>query len=241
MQIAIIGYGKMGKTIESLARERGHQIAVCIDADSTADEWKKAAQADVAIEFTNPTSAPLNIKKCLEIGLPVVSGSTGWYGQLSSIEDLVSQHSGALLHASNFSIGVNIFMEVNRVLAGLMNSQGQYDVTLSETHHTEKLDAPSGTAITLAEQIIEVLDRKDNWIEGAPAQDNELLIAAHRKADVKGTHEIKYTSVVDEIELIHRAHSRDGFALGAITAAEWLVGKKGTYTMKDVLKLNQNT
>lgn len=240
MQIAIIGYGKMGETIEALSRERGHQIAVCIDADSTGDEWKKAEQADVAIEFTNPTAAPLNIKKCLQLGLPVVSGSTGWYEKLSDIEALVSKHNGALLYASNFSIGVNIFMEVNRVLASLMNGHTQYEVTLSETHHTEKLDAPSGTAITLAEQTIEALDRKNKWVEGIQEQDNELLITAHRKADVKGTHKIKYTSDVDEVELIHRAHSRNGFALGALTGAEWLVGKKGTYTMKDVLKLNQH-
>lgn len=240
MQIAIIGYGKMGKTIEALAPAQGHSIAVRIDEGASADDWKRAKNADVAIEFTNPTAAPENIKKCIELGLPVVSGSTGWYGELPSIKERVDEKNGSLLYASNFSIGVNIFMEINRVLAALMNRHAQYSASIAETHHTEKVDAPSGTAITLAEQILELLDRKTQWVEGSEAQDEDLLITAHRKADVKGTHKIKYTSDVDEIELIHRAHSRDGFALGAITGAQWLVGKTGVYSMKDVLKLNQH-
>ncbi len=238
MNIALIGYGKMGKTIDELATRQGHRIVARIDRQSGNHVLPE--KCDVAIEFTNPESAPGNISACIDQNIPVVTGSTGWYKKLPEIIQLTEQKNGALLYSSNFSIGVNLFMEVNRVLAQLMNTQRQYDVSVSETHHTEKLDSPSGTAITLAEEIVRNLERKHDWTDQLKKEDGKLFITAHRESGVPGTHKILYHSVVDEIELIHRAKNRSGFANGAISAAEWLRGKKGVFTMKDVLNLNQN-
>lgn len=240
MNIALIGYGKMGKTIDRLATAKGHKIVGRMDA-SNKDQWAVLAQADVAIEFTNPDAAPDNISACLERGCPIVTGSTGWYATLPALCELAKKSNGALLYASNFSIGVNLFMEVNRQLAGLMDGQNQYSVELSETHHTEKRDAPSGTAITLAEGILEELERKTRWVNAPSHKDEELPVISHREPDVPGTHTVKYHSEIDEIKIEHRAHNRDGFALGAIAAAEWLMGKTGVFTMKDVLNLNQHS
>ncbi len=236
MKIALIGYGKMGKAIEAVAKEASHQIVARID-DGASDQWPLLTEADVAIEFTQPHAARENIMRCLEAQVPIVVGTTGWYAHLAEISALVEQHNGALLHASNFSIGVNIFMEVNRILATLMNTQSQYNVSLSETHHTEKLDTPSGTAITLAEDIISAMHRKTKWVNDKTTESERIEILSHRVPNVPGTHVIKYQSEIDDIELIHTAKSRAGFARGAVTAAEWLSCKKGVFTMKDVLNL----
>lgn len=230
----------MGKTIEKLATKAGHEI-VSRMTSSDAGNWDVLKGADVAIEFTHPEAAPANIKACLERQLPVVIGTTGWYDQLSGIIKQTEQKNGSLLYASNFSIGVNLFMEINRALAAMINDQPQFNVRMSETHHTEKRDAPSGTAITLAEDIIRQIDRKSQWVKAAEETPGDLEIISHREPGVYGTHEITYDSEIDEIELIHRAKSREGFAQGALAAAEWLHNKKGVYTMKDVLNLNQRS
>ena len=240
MKIAIVGYGKMGKTIERLALGQGHEITARMTSEHQG-QWDLLEGSDVAIEFTNPQSAPENILACHDRNIPIVTGSTGWHEKLNEISKETEARNGALLYASNFSIGVNIFMEINRQLAVFMNSQNQYDVELSETHHTQKLDTPSGTAITLAEDTLQKIDRKRNWINQQSEKPGELSVISHRKPDVPGTHEINYQSDIDEIELIHRAKSRDGFAQGAIEAAQWLIGKKGVFTMQDVLNLNQRT
>ncbi len=239
MNIALIGYGKMGKAIDELATKQGHHIVARFDKQD-AEQLIFPENTDVAIEFTNPVAAPGNIIACLDQKIPVVCGSTGWYKKLPEVIRHVEQTEGALLYSSNFSIGVNIFMEVNRALALLMNRQLQYDVSVSETHHTEKLDSPSGTAITLAEEILRNIDRKQHWSDRPENKAEELLITAYREPGVPGTHHILYQSDVDEIELIHRAKSRTGFASGAISGAAWLLGKKGVFTMKDVLNLNQH-
>lgn len=237
MQIALIGYGKMGKTIESLAAAAGHDVVARINSADSGD-WKAAKSADVAIEFTNPNAVVPNLERCLEIGLPVVTGSTGWYDQLPAVSKHFIEETGALLYASNFSIGVNLVMEINRKLATLMNTLPEYKVTMNETHHTQKLDAPSGTAITLANEMIERLDRKTKWINEASDENEILPIVSFREADVPGTHTVTYTSDCDEIQLTHRAFNRSGFARGALLAAEWLVGKHGIFTLQDVLHLN---
>ena len=194
------------------------------------------AEADVAIEFTAPESAFDNVKRCLEFGVPVVSGSTGWNQHLDEAKEYCRQQDSAFLHASNFSIGVNIFFQVNKLLARLMASQPEYDVQLKEIHHTQKKDAPSGTAVTLAEQVIENMDRKNGWVLGPAQQPEELSIISERIDPAPGTHYVRYTSAVDEIEIVHTAHNRKGFALGAVLAAEFLAGKKGIFSMEDVLK-----
>jgi len=240
MKIAIVGYGKMGKTIERLARDQGHEITARMTSEHKG-QWDLLKVADVAIEFTNPQSAPENILACHERNIPIVTGSTGWHEKLDEISAETKTRNGALLYASNFSIGVNIFMEINRQLAEYMNSQSQYDVELSETHHTQKLDTPSGTAITLAEDVLRKIDRKKSWVNQPSEKPEELSVTSHRTPEVPGTHEVIYQSDIDEIELIHRAKSRDGFAQGAIEAAQWLIGKKGVFTMQDVLNLNQRS
>ena len=236
MKIALIGYGKMGHMIEEIAVQRGHQIVLKIHIDNTEDFTKQNTEvADVAIEFTAPESAFANVKRCLDFGIPVVSGSTGWNKHIPEAKDYCLQKGGAFLHTSNFSIGVNIFFQLNKLLARLMATQPGYEVELKEIHHTQKLDSPSGTAVTLAEQVIQNIGRKKAWVNEPAHSPEELSIISERVDPAPGTHHVKYTSEVDDIEIIHTAHSRKGFALGAVLAAEFLAGKKGVFTMDDVL------
>ena len=238
MKIALIGYGKMGKAIESIALNKGHEIVLKIDIQNNQDFTEAAIQkADVAIEFTGPHSAYENVKKCIAWGIPVVSGSTGWLDQWKEIKDLCDEKNGTLIYSSNYSIGVNLFFELNKQLAQLMQPYNSYDVSMTEVHHTEKKDAPSGTAISLAEQILTHLGRKNKWVNSASANSNELVIQSERMDPAPGTHMIKYSSEVDDIEIIHTAHTRVGFASGAVLAAEFAFEKKGIFTMKDVLGL----
>jgi len=238
MKIALIGYGKMGKAIEEIAVNRGHQVVLKIDEDNLADLSKKNLEkADVAIEFTGPRSAYENVKKALEFDIPLVCGSTGWLERLDEIKKLCVERNGSFIYASNYSVGVNIFFEVNKKLAALMASQKDYEVQVTEIHHTQKKDAPSGTAITIAEQILEKLNRKKNWVNHISDNVDELEIISERIDPAAGTHKIKYSSAVDDIEIIHTAHSRQGFALGAVLAAEYIHNKKGIFSMKDVLGL----
>ncbi len=239
MKIALIGYGKMGKAIEAIALEQHHEVVLKIDVDNAADfTAEKMALADVAIEFTGPHSAVENILKCLSFGIPVVSGSTGWLDQWEKVANYCSEHNGTLIYSSNYSIGVNLFFEVNKYLARLMEQYPSYDVLLKEIHHTQKKDAPSGTAISLAEQVLQGLSRKTNWTNDAVTPNSNLLAIESERIDpAPGTHHVKYTSAIDDIEIIHTAHNRTGFAGGAVTAAEFAIGKKGIYTMKEVLGL----
>ncbi len=238
MKIVLIGYGKMGKIIEGIAIERGHSVVLKIDADNLADFNKGNLQkADAAIEFTQPESAFENISKCLEFGIPVVSGTTGWTERLEEIKKKCAKEKGAMLYTSNFSIGVNIFFDINSRLAALMQPHKEYDVTLEEIHHTQKKDAPSGTAISLAEQILQKISRKKKWVNQETGKSDELAIISKRIDPAPGTHVVKYSSEIDDIEIIHTAHSRKGFALGAVLAAEYVVGKQGFFSMKDVLGL----
>jgi len=238
MKIALIGYGKMGKAIESIALSKGHEIVLKIDIQNNQDFTEAALQkADVAIEFTGPHSAFENVKKCIAWGVPVVSGSTGWLDQWAEIKDLCAEKTGTLIYSSNYSIGVNLFFELNKQLAQLMESYDSYDVSMTEVHHTEKKDAPSGTAISLAEQILTNLGRKNKWVNAASGNSNELVIQSERIDPAPGTHIVKYSSEVDDIEIIHTAHTRVGFASGAVLAAEFAFEKKGIFTMKDVLGL----
>ncbi|RYZ19931.1 MAG: 4-hydroxy-tetrahydrodipicolinate reductase [Chitinophagaceae bacterium] len=236
MKIALIGYGKMGQLIDRIAQERGHDVVLRIHLDNR-DEFtqENLRQADVAIEFTGPGSAFANVRQCLEWGVPVVSGSTGWNEQLGEAARIATDNDSAFLHASNFSIGVNLFFEVNKLLARLMNGQPQYEVELKEIHHTAKLDAPSGTAVTLAEQVLAALDRKDQWVKETASAPTDLVIRSERTDPAPGTHHVRYTSPIDDIEIIHTAHNREGFATGAVQAAEFLAGKKGVFRMSDVL------
>lgn len=230
MKIALLGYGKMGKTIERLAQERGHEIIFRIKDDIAAYDLKKA---DVAIDFSIPDAAFQNITTCFEQQVPVISGTTGWLDRYQEAVKLCEQNDGAFIYASNFSLGVNLFFELNKKLAAMMKNFPEYSVDIEEIHHTQKLDAPSGTAITLAEQIIENSGKKGWKLEGA--SEDEIPVTAKRIENVPGTHVVSYKSSVDTINIEHIAHSRDGFALGAIIAAEWLQNKKGVYSMKDVL------
>ena len=229
MKIALLGYGKMGKTIERIAQERGHEIVLRVDAPGDYD----LSVAEVAIEFSTPQSAFANISRALSLGLPTVAGTTGWLEHYTDAVTLCKEHEAAFLYASNFSIGVNIFFELNKTLAQLMRKYPEYAVAIEEIHHTQKLDAPSGTAITLAQEIIEQTD-KVGWELGETTEDKSP-ITAKRIENVPGTHIVTYKSVVDTLEIKHTAHSRDGFALGAVLAAEWIIGKKGVFSMKDVL------
>ena len=240
MNIALIGYGKMGHTIERIARERGHSITLRITSanrnEMTADNLK---QADVAIEFTKPESARENVLLCLGAGTSVVCGTTGWNEHVAEAKAAATANHTSFLQASNFSIGVNIFFEVNKLLAKLMNGHPEYAITIEETHHTQKKDAPSGTAITLAEQVIDNLDSKQHWALNEANTADTFPIIAHRIENVPGTHNIKYSSPIDDIEIIHTAHNRDGFALGAVLAAEYIAAKQGVFTMKDVLGITK--
>lgn len=236
MNIALLGYGKMGKAIEEIALQKGHTITLKIDdqnlEDLTIGNLKKA---DVAIEFTGPQSAVKNILLCFQAGVPVVCGTTGWLAQMDLVYEKCKEQNGTFLYASNFSIGVNIFFELNKKLAVLMSKQTNYNISMEEIHHTEKKDAPSGTAITLAEAIIEISTQKSNWVNSSTENKNELAIISKRIDPAAGTHAVKYTSEVDDIEIIHTAHNRKGFAAGALLAAEFIHDKKGIFNMKDVL------
>lgn len=238
MNIALIGYGKMGKAIEEIALQRGHKIVLKIDENNLGDFTKQnITKAGVAIEFTSPHTAVGNIKKTIGFGVPLVCGSTGWTEQMEDINKLVGDKNGTFLYASNFSVGVNIFFEVNKKLAALMAPHKDYEVILEETHHTQKKDAPSGTAITLAEQILKELSRKKQWVNDLSDHPEDLEIISQREDPAPGTHSVKYSSAVDTIEIIHTAHNRMGFALGAVLAAEFINGKKGIFSMKEVLGL----
>lgn len=233
MKIALFGYGKMGKTIERLALKRGHIIVAKIDKDGVDGNIN---QADVAIDFSLPNVAYKNIVKSFDRGLPIVSGTTGWLDKYEDVISICKKKEGAFIYASNFSLGVNLFFELNNKLARMMSKFEEYDINLEEIHHTQKLDAPSGTAITLAEGIIENTS-KESWELDVSKQDNQIPIVAKRIESVPGTHSVFYESDVDQIEIKHLAKNRDGFALGAIVAAEWLKDKKGVYSMKDVLEI----
>ena len=236
MLIALIGYGKMGKAIEATALLRNHEIVLKIDENNLDDFTKEnLSKAEVAIEFTGPQSAFENVKKAIEWGTPVVCGSTGWTERMDEIKKYCKQKNGSFIYASNFSIGVNIFFELNKKLSSLMSSHPDYFVSMEEIHHTQKKDAPSGTAITLAEQIIENIPLKNKWVNEQSKNPEELPIISKRIDPAAGTHSIKYSSAVDDIEIIHTAHNRQGFAAGAVLAAEFIRDKKGIFFMKDVL------
>jgi 4-hydroxy-tetrahydrodipicolinate reductase len=235
MKIVLIGYGKMGKTIERIAQSRGHEIAGRIDVGDDITLFDKSA--DVAIEFTQPEAAVHNLKACFEKGIPVVCGTTGWLKHKDEIEKQCLSKNGTLLYSSNFSLGVNLFFKLNEYLAKLMDRYSQYEVSIDETHHTQKKDAPSGTAITLAQGAMKNLKRKKEWSLEVTGNPDTLVINSFRIDPAPGTHVVRYSSEVDEIEITHTAHSREGFALGAVLVAEWLAGKKGIYTMDDFLQL----
>ena len=238
MKIALIGYGKMGKAIEKLALAKGHQITAIVDSKNSIENTN-FDDVDVAIEFTRPELAVKHMNFCLEIGLPIIVGTTAWQNDLIKITENVSKCNGALLHASNFSIGVNLFFEMNKKLAQIMEAHPAYKLEMTEIHHTQKLDKPSGTAVTLAEEIIEQNTNYKHWRlaeNNELENENEFSIHALREENVPGTHIINYSSPIDSIQMQHIAHTRDGFALGAILAAEWIKNKKGIFTMKDVLQ-----
>lgn len=236
MKIALIGYGKMGRAIEEQAIARNHEIVLKINTANLHDFTKEnLAAADVAIEFTGPHTAFENVAQCLRWGVPVVTGSTGWNQQLATARALCESQNGAFLHASNFSVGVNIFFEVNKLLAQLMAHRPEYDVTLKEIHHTQKKDAPSGTAVTLADQVLQQLQRKTTWENHKSNDPEKLSIISERTDPAPGTHYVTYNSPVDSIEIVHTAHNREGFAQGAVLAAEFISDKKGIFSMKDVL------
>jgi 4-hydroxy-tetrahydrodipicolinate reductase len=238
LKIALIGYGKMGKAIEEIALQKGHEIVLKITSANILDFTKEnLQQCDVAIEFTNPEAVANNLRICMDAAVPVVCGSTGWGGEEDAIRNYCIEKNGTLLYASNFSIGVNIFFEINKKLAALMAKQNTYKVSVEEIHHTQKKDAPSGTAISIAQQIINNRTDKDKWVLGETSDINELSIISKRIDPAPGTHVVKYSSAIDDIEITHTAHSRKGFASGALFAAEFLAGKKGIFSMKDVLQI----
>ncbi len=242
MRIAILGYGKMGRIIEQFATERGHEIVLKVNVDNTEDlTLVNLKKADVAIDFSTPDAALSNIELCFDAGVPIVVGTTGWYGHLQTVKNKCVEGNNTLLYASNFSIGVNVFFFVNKVLAKIMNRYPQYEVQVEEIHHIQKLDSPSGTAMTISEGILSELDRKNEWVneligsvEEFIVKPDQLLIESHRIEDVPGTHTVIYSSEVDDIEFKHKAHNRAGFALGAVLAAEWLENKTGFYTITDM-------
>jgi 4-hydroxy-tetrahydrodipicolinate reductase len=233
MNIALLGYGKMGKVIEGIALERGHQIVLKSSSNTTTLDL---SNVDIAIDFSIPDAAVNNISTCLNNNVPVISGTTGWLDKYQDIEKLCHEKNGAFIYSSNFSMGVNVFFELNIHLAKMMSQLKQYNVGIEEIHHTQKLDAPSGTAISLAESIIEN-SNKTSWALDDKTENHQIPIVAKRIENVPGTHHIKYSSNIDTIEIKHTAHNRNGFALGAVIASEWLLGKKGIYAMKDVLGL----
>ncbi|MHA8052123.1 4-hydroxy-tetrahydrodipicolinate reductase [Aquirufa sp. OSTEICH-129A] len=239
MRIVLIGYGKMGKEIERIALNRGHQIIAKIDIDNPNDLLGLSKQdVDVAIEFSNPQSAYANILICLEKQIPIVCGTTGWLEKKAEVEELTKKYDSTFFYASNYSIGVNLFFALNKHLAKLMAPHSQYEIYTNEIHHTEKKDSPSGTAITIAEGIIEAFPNKDSWVNNEIPQSNQVAIWSQRESTKPGTHTVKYISKVDQIEMTHEAFSREGFALGAVIAAEWVKDKKGVLGMDDMLKLD---
>lgn len=236
MNILLIGYGKMGKIVKKIAQERNHNIAYTIDNEK---DWKglDETKIDVAIDFSTPYIVVDNIVECFNRHIPIVVGTTGWYGRLKELRELAEKEQRGLFVASNFSVGMFIFNKINEELSKLMNTQTSYDVSIEEIHHTEKLDAPSGTAITLAETIIDNLDRKTNWVlDPDKGKTDSLRVKSKRIGEVPGTHTITYSSGVDDIIITHQAHNRTGWALGSILAAEFMIGKKGFYNMKDLIK-----
>ena len=238
MKIALIGYGKMGKAIEEIAVAKGHEIVLKIDIQNAADFTKEnIAKADVAIEFTGPHSAFNNVMKCLAFNIPVICGSTGWLEKWGEVTQYCEAQKGTLIYASNYSIGVNLFFELNNFLASLMSKHPDYNVTLEEIHHTQKKDAPSGTAITLAEQVLNHISTKKIWVNHLSNNPDELAIISERIDPAPGTHKIKYSSPIDDIEIVHTAHNRIGFAGGAVLAAEFAVNHQGIFGMKQVLGL----
>jgi len=233
MKIGIIGYGKMGKAIERIALDSGHEIVAILDEnDESFDTLKKA---DVAIEFTSPSSAFNNLKKCIDVGVPVLSGTTGWLDQQPALIKYCKEHDGTYFYASNYSIGVNLFFKINELVAELMNSHTEYQPHVEEIHHVHKKDSPSGTGITLAERMLKHLTNKKNWLEGDSTNSEDLSIYSKREGEVPGTHSAVYASEMDNITLTHTAYTRDSFALGAIKVAEWLKNKKGILTMSDFM------
>lgn len=241
MNIALLGYGKMGREIEKIALERGHTVGLKVGSKEASFTVQDLQGHDLAIEFSRPGTATANIHKCLEAGIPAVVGTTGWYDDFEAISQAVQEQEGALFHATNFSIGVNLFFQINQRLARLMNDWSSYAPSMEEIHHVHKLDSPSGTAITLAEQIIAQLDRKSAWAEDRPAKEDEVQIEARREAEVPGTHSIRYQSEIDTITITHEAHNRKGFATGAVLAAEWVLGKTGIFTMNNLLDLHPDS
>lgn len=239
MNIALIGYGKMGKVIEEIATSRGHEIVARCNSESPIEEVD-FSKVDVAIEFTAPELAVHHIEYCVDHQTPIVVGTTAWNDQLPEVKNYVGEKKGALLYASNFSIGVNIFFDINRRLAALMEPHSDsYSASLEETHHTQKLDAPSGTAITLANEMMFSNNKLSSWVhkeeEKPQVNPGQIALTSYRREGVPGTHTIRYESEIDTIEIKHTAHNRKGFALGSVIAAEWLYGKKGVFTMKDII------
>lgn len=238
MKIALIGYGKMGKEIEKIAVSRGHEVNLIIDINNAEDlTVENLRKSDVAIEFTIPGSAVKNYYTCFEAGIPVVSGTTGWLSKKEEVYKKCAETNGTFFYGSNFSVGVNLFFELNKKLAELMAQRPEYNVEMTEVHHTQKLDAPSGTAISLAEDIIEILPAKKNWVNDKKPAEDEMNIHSERRGEVPGIHTIKYDSDVDFIEITHSAKSRKGFALGAVLAAEFCMDHKGILSMKDLLNI----
>ena len=238
MKIALIGYGKMGKTIEQIALNRGHEIVLKIDINNQHDlTIENLQKADAVIEFTIPSSAISNYNICFEAGVPVVSGTTGWLDRKDEVVAEINKKNGTFFYASNFSLGVNLFFALNKKLAALMANRPEYNISMEEVHHTQKLDAPSGTAITLAEELFDNHPGKKSWTLENPTTSDQMQITAIREGQVPGIHRIKYESEVDYIEIEHSAKSRHGFALGAVLAAEFCYGKKGLLTMNDLLNL----
>lgn len=248
MKILILGYGKMGQLIEKFAVKRGHEISLIIDKDNRESiSANDISGADVAIDFSEPAAALDNIHLCFDANVPIVVGTTGWHNYLDEVKSLCLDENQTMLYGSNFSIGVNVFFHINKLLAKAMNPYKQYDVQVEEIHHIHKLDAPSGTAITIAEGIIDGLDNKTKWVndvigegEEVIPKPDELLVESHRIEEVPGTHTVLYSSEVDQIEFKHTAHSRAGFALGAIIAAEWLQGKKGFYQVTEMFDFSNS-
>lgn len=235
MKTAIIGYGKMGREIEKILRDRGHEISLTIDVDNASDLTAENLKGiDVAIEFTTPATAYGNIRTCLECGTAVVSGTTGWTSRLGELQELCRQRDGALFYASNYSLGVNLMFRLNRQLAEMMNRFPAYDVSIEETHHTQKKDSPSGTAVTLAEDVIARLDRKSGWVNEATDDPALIGITSYRIGATPGDHSVTYTSEDDVLEIRHSIKNRRTLALGAVIAAEFLCGKRGVYTMDDL-------
>lgn len=239
MNIAILGYGKMGREIEKISLERNHKIPLIIDIDNQSElTTENLSSIDVAIDFSIPESAWSNIMCCFDANTPIVSGTTGWLDKFDKLISICKEKGQTFFHASNFSLGVNIFFQLNKKLAGLMNSYSDYDISIEEIHHTQKLDAPSGTAIKLADDIISVLDRKNKWELNKASEIDSIEITAIRKENITGIHTITYDSPMDFIEIKHSAKSRKGFALGAILAAEFIKDKKGYFTMNDLLQVS---